>query len=76
MKYILLGLMLFTITNANAGILKSDLPKLDTSYDEPDEQLTMCPDGSYVKGSYCRLCPDGKYVASKTCRLAPDGHYY
>jgi hypothetical protein len=77
MKITFLFALMFATTNANAAILKSDLPKLDTSYDEPDEQqLTMCPDGTYVKGPRCNYCPDGTYVGGKKCHYGPDGHYY
>jgi len=33
---------------------------LDRS-DTTSDQLTMCPDGTYVKGDHCTLAPDGTY---------------
>jgi hypothetical protein len=35
-----------------------------------------CPDGSYVRGSWCQSCPDGSYVAGGSgCQMAPNGKY-
>lgn len=54
-------------------------------------QTRMCPDGTYVKGSRCklmpdgsylgvdgdqtRMCPDGTYVVGSRCKLMPNGTY-
>jgi hypothetical protein len=36
--------------------------------------VTLCPDGGYVKGNTCVLAPDGRYVDGNP-QLAPDGKY-
>jgi len=40
------------------------------------EELTLCPNGKYVRGDSCNVCPDGSYVGHEGCELAPDGTYH
>jgi hypothetical protein len=40
----------------------------------PKSGMSLCPNGSYVSGSTCRLAPDGTYVGGSPV-LAPDGTY-
>jgi hypothetical protein len=40
------------------------------------QAATLCPDGTYVSGTTCRLAPNGKYVSGDSpMRLAPNGTY-
>jgi hypothetical protein len=37
---------------------------------------TLCPDGSYVRGTSCQLCPDGSYVTGGSgCQITPNGKF-
>lgn len=37
---------------------------------------TLCPDGSYVRGTTCQMCPDGSFVSSGNgCQITPKGTF-
>jgi hypothetical protein len=37
---------------------------------------TLCPDGTYVRGTTCQICPDGSFVSGGSgCQITPKGTF-